>query len=114
MSKLTTATLRDILRQRVDAEITPGYNYTLMTLRCAADHVQELMQRLRERKEGIEETYKQRAQDAPEDWSLLPYVCVPLERGVWVPIAFATRVNVLSDVLVELLPDVEFAAPHWS
>ena len=114
MSKLTTTKLSAILQERVRAEITPGYNYTLMTLRCAEKEVAVLVNLLRERKEGIEATYLQRVEDAPEGWSLLPYTCVPMEHGVWVPIKFETRVNVLSEVLAELLPDVEFAAPSWA
>jgi len=114
MSKMTKTKLAEILRRRVNAEVEPGYNYCLMTLRCATSEVEELMTRLRQRKEGIEEAYKQRVLDAPEDWSLLPYVCVRLERGVWIPIPFQTELNTLSAVLVELLPDVEFSAPEWS
>ena len=109
-----TQLLATLKEEGLAEAITPGYNYCLMSLHCKEAEVAEIVNLIRERKEGIEATYLQRASTVPEGWSLLPYACVGLQRCVWVPIPFKTELNTLSDVLVELLPDVEFNAPSWS
>jgi hypothetical protein len=77
-----------------------------------AEDVRKVVSEFCGKKSALEERYRQLSRS--ESWSLLDFVCVPFEDGVWVPIPWETSVNVFVDVVMKVcdLPDALFY-PHW-
>jgi len=120
--RISKRQLLEVLAERVNVGvITKGYTYNLYTIRCKEIEVAEVVQQLREKKAEIERLYKERivaffpsCQSRADAFQLLNFVCIPLQRVVWVPIPHTTNLNVLSKIIRDLCPDLSCNLPVWS
>lgn len=93
--------LKWLVREQWSADLEPGYNYTIFSVR----HRQGatfVASALRRQKTDVERLYRARS-GAGDGWRLLPMVCLQRRRSVLIPVPYETELNVLAGVIREVL-----------